>query len=367
MKTKKRSLLYIAPVGYWGGVEKFLSIIWKEHRKRGESFHIIFFNNGPFYDWAKSNFDNVKLLENTFKLRNPLLVLKACIEIRTYLKKYSIKVAHLSMPYSQIIFFLASIGLRVRKVWFQHGPVGSNWDYFASMFTYADIILVNSDFTQSRHLKLPFSHTHKIKKIYLPIEVDKNYSHESQNKMILCVAGRITSWKGHDLALMAIRKLKDKSENVCLKIAGKANSEEDKQYLNQLKQYIVQNKLENHVEFLGHVNNMVDVYKQISVLLHCSITPEPFGLVVAEAMAHKVPVIASDSGGVAEVAIDKVTCLTFNSIDKKVDELVENIQNLKANPGAFVENAYEHILDNYSVESSFDHLDQVYSDLLNKI
>jgi len=42
------------------------------------------------------------------------------------------------------------------------------------------------------------------------------------------------------------------------------------------------------------------------VLVHASVIPEPFGLVVVEAMAAGLPVIAADAGGPAEVITHRV-------------------------------------------------------------
>jgi starch synthase len=47
----------------------------------------------------------------------------------------------------------------------------------------------------------------------------------------------------------------------------------------------------------------------IDVLVHTSIRPEPFGLVMVEAMATEKPVVAADDGGVREVVEPGVTAL----------------------------------------------------------
>jgi glycosyltransferase involved in cell wall biosynthesis len=47
----------------------------------------------------------------------------------------------------------------------------------------------------------------------------------------------------------------------------------------------------------------------LDVLVHTSIRPEPFGLVMVEAMATERPVVAADDGGVREVVEAGVTAL----------------------------------------------------------
>lgn len=55
------------------------------------------------------------------------------------------------------------------------------------------------------------------------------------------------------------------------------------------------------VETVGHVDDVAAVLDGLSVLVHASPVPEPFGQVVVEAMVRGVPVVATDAGGVPEI------------------------------------------------------------------
>jgi len=55
------------------------------------------------------------------------------------------------------------------------------------------------------------------------------------------------------------------------------------------------------VTFLGTRGDVADLLTAADVMVHASIAPEPFGLVIVEAMAMGVPVVASDTGGPAEI------------------------------------------------------------------
>ena len=63
---------------------------------------------------------------------------------------------------------------------------------------------------------------------------------------------------------------------------------------------------------LGFVAFQVDpapIYRALDIVVHASTSPEPFGLVVAEAMACGRAVVATTLGGVAEVADEEVASL----------------------------------------------------------
>jgi len=59
--------------------------------------------------------------------------------------------------------------------------------------------------------------------------------------------------------------------------------------------------LTDRVQFLGFVEEVFPLLSDIDVLIHASVTPEPFGQVVVEGMSAGVPVIATSEGGPGEI------------------------------------------------------------------
>ena len=59
--------------------------------------------------------------------------------------------------------------------------------------------------------------------------------------------------------------------------------------------------LADRVRTTGHVEDMVPMYAAMDVVVHASLMPEPFGLVVVEAMAAGKPIVAAAAGGPAEI------------------------------------------------------------------
>jgi glycosyltransferase involved in cell wall biosynthesis len=60
--------------------------------------------------------------------------------------------------------------------------------------------------------------------------------------------------------------------------------------------------LNGSVGFTGHIADVPSALRSLDVVVHASVEPEPFGLVIAEAMACGRPVIVSHAGGAAEIA-----------------------------------------------------------------
>lgn len=145
----------------------------------------------------------------------------------------------------------------------------------------------------------------------------------------LLYAGRLTEEKGVDVAIKALAKLVHEYEipDIILSIAG-SGSEAYKATLHEL---IGENRLQQHVSFLGTVpaEDMPDLYRQHDALLFPSVWVEPFSRTVIEAMASGLAVIASAVGGHAEIIADGENGLLYTAGDS--EELALRIKELILN------------------------------------
>lgn len=140
--------------------------------------------------------------------------------------------------------------------------------------------------------------------------------------------GRLTHWKGQHVFIEAGRQLIDRGLKVNFLIAGAALFNEQK-YEQSLYDLVKKYNLGRHVEFLGHVNSVQSLLASVDILVHASVSPEPFGQVVVEGMAAGLPVIATDAGGVRETVLHGVTGLLVPmnqpvSMAKALEYLIEN-------------------------------------------
>ncbi|MGG7465151.1 glycosyltransferase [Plantibacter sp. YIM 135347] len=129
------------------------------------------------------------------------------------------------------------------------------------------------------------------------------------------LAGRITSWKGQWLAIEAFAAARSTGlrERAKLVLFGAALFGDDNVYEQELHALVSRLGLNAHVEFAGHQSDMVAALERCDVMLHTSITPEPFGQVVIEAMAAGRPVIAADQGGPSEIITSGFDGILFES------------------------------------------------------
>ncbi|QBD82025.1 glycosyltransferase family 1 protein [Ktedonosporobacter rubrisoli] len=85
----------------------------------------------------------------------------------------------------------------------------------------------------------------------------------------------------------------------------------DQVYMNELQEFLREKRLSELVTFHGTVpqEELIKYYDRTDIMVVPSLWQEPFGLVLAEAMARSLPVLASKVGGPAEILVDGVNGL----------------------------------------------------------
>jgi glycosyltransferase involved in cell wall biosynthesis len=97
-------------------------------------------------------------------------------------------------------------------------------------------------------------------------------------------------------------------------VIGAALFGED-EYARRLPALADELRIAGRVELRGFRPDVWDELSRLDVLVHASITPEPFGQVILEGMAAGVPVIAARAGGPAEILEHDVTGVLFTPGD----------------------------------------------------
>ncbi|ODT59801.1 MAG: glycosyl transferase [Phenylobacterium sp. SCN 69-14] len=117
----------------------------------------------------------------------------------------------------------------------------------------------------------------------------------------LAFLGRISPEKRPDRAIAIAKRL-----GVPLKIAAKVDPADTRYYQEQIEPLLLGQKL---VEYIGEISDdqKSEFLGGASALLFPIDWPEPFGLVMIEAMACGAPVIAYDCGSVPEIVEDGLT------------------------------------------------------------
>ncbi|PLV55723.1 GT4 family glycosyltransferase PelF [Thermotoga sp. SG1] len=136
------------------------------------------------------------------------------------------------------------------------------------------------------------------------VDVDKfDIPKEKHEGFIVGFVGRVTRIKDVKTAIRSIRIVKDvlKDEKIKFLIIGPTDEEQD--YYEECKKLAKNLFLEDTVEFLGP-QNVREYYPKLDVLLLSSVS-EGQPLVILEAMAAGVPIVATDVGACKEIVYDE--------------------------------------------------------------
>ncbi len=143
------------------------------------------------------------------------------------------------------------------------------------------------------------------------------------SQRVFGIFGRIVKWKGHREFMLAAAIVLSQVPHAVAFIVGD-ESDGDRHLSIELQDLVRRQGLQGRVIFTGYIENVSELYGIMDVVVHTSILAEPFGLVITEAMACGVPVVASNLGAPREI------------IDDGKDGLIVDPKDTQALAGAIV-------------------------------
>lgn len=184
------------------------------------------------------------------------------------------------------------------------------------------------------------------------------------DQQVIGIVGNVREWKGQETVVRAlIDVLKVRPDTVCFFVG--AASAHDAEYQSRLNKMIADAGIEANVRFTGYQPDPASFVNMMSVVIHASIQPEPFGMVVLEAMAQRKPIIGSRAGGVVEMVVDGHTGYTFPPGDSR--ELATRLIELLRDPARareMGEAGYQRLIASFTIRQYMDGIHEVYRSVL---
>ncbi len=119
---------------------------------------------------------------------------------------------------------------------------------------------------------------------------------------VISIIGRLVKWKGQEIYLEALSKIVKKGFDVVGIVLGH-DPTPNQEYLAKLRVLTEKLEISSRVHFMPWQDDVRQIYSVSDILIHASTDPEPFGLVILEAMFACKPVIATRGGGVSDLII----------------------------------------------------------------
>jgi glycosyltransferase involved in cell wall biosynthesis len=183
---------------------------------------------------------------------------------------------------------------------------------------------------------------------------------------VVGIVGNLNRFKGHTYFLQAAKRIKEATGSVKFLIVGR-RLDTDPGCWEQLQQLTAENGLEDDIVYTGFrddtaaVMAILDVFVLASVLESCPV-------VVLEAMAMKVPVVATDVGAVSELVVDGQT--GFVVPPRSAEAIAEAVLTCLKMPEETVETMTSAARQRVETKFDVDHISErqkhIYEELLDR-
>lgn len=194
--------------------------------------------------------------------------------------------------------------------------------------------------------------------IYNGIDL-KQYKFNPKPEDYFVWIARIDPYKGIENAIKAVEKA-----NAKLLLAGRLDKYREEYFKTKIKPH-----LSRKIKYVGELSQdqLSDFYGKAKGCLYPIEWEEPFGLIMAEAMACGTPVIGFDRGSVSEVVNDGKTGFVVPEFDKKgrknIKGLVESIKKIDQIKR---EDCRKWTAEQFSYQKMTDNYEKLYYSLVSK-
>lgn len=335
-----------------GGAEQVFIDYLIVLKNLGHEVDAIIKNDAPYSDKAQKLCKFVKKTTNRFGFYDFIAVRN----IAKYLKELDADVVFAHSGRSAFLTAKALKKIKNKKIFF----VAINHSMNVKRSIGADLVLsVNKEifyrtveFGQDQNRSFIM---HNATDISDAVAVVPQINLQEKSEIILGVIGRFDLIKSFEFAIMAIRKLKEISDETklnkkfILKIAGSGPREDF------LRRMVKELELEDRVQFLSWVHDKKEFFDSIDIFCLTS-KRETFGLVLLEAMKFCKPIISTNVDGPREILRNEVDGLLIDiePMDGLEDRIVEATLRLISNPdltNKMVQNSFNKVKERFSYQA----------------
>jgi glycosyltransferase involved in cell wall biosynthesis len=328
----------------------------------------------PFLKWEDLTHDEGapnKKKNLAFKMRLLCYLFFGALSVFWWCLRNKVRVLHIHWPFPHGIWgVLPKLLLGVKVVSMSHGAelaLARNSTGISKVLSWllrhSDASCVNSSHT-ANEVKKVSGLTSLITPYGATVQAKENHKASTNRIPTLLFCGRLIQRKGINVLLHAMGKVLAERE-VKLVITGEGDRKVEWQKLSSSL------GLDSSVRFTGFVsdNELADLYQTSDLYVHPAIfddkgNTEGLGVVLIEALAHKLPVVASEVGGIVDVIKHEETGLLVPEKDEAaLAEAILRVDNydLAAELG---EKGFAHTQQFFDWDRITNELEAIYRDVL---
>ena len=367
------SVVHIASGDLWAGAEvQLFTLVDTLSRNKNMAMHVILLNHGKLEDKLRGENINVTVIDES--KHNGLSIL-----IQTLRQIHRIKpdIIHTHRIKENILGSLcALLNGRIPSLRTVHGAAEYKpghlqlakrticfLDWVCGRYLQEKIIAVSQDLADKLKKDYP---ENKISVIENGIDIAtitklKNLASSGSSPTVkIGIAGRLVPVKRVDLFIDTAKLIKQKHPQLAISfhIYG------DGPLMNDLKQKSTLDETDDIVHFEGHSEHIHDALQTLDTLLMTS-DHEGLPMVLLEAMALQIPIIAHNVGGIPDL-LDNGRCgtLVMQQDPAAYASAINQLLSQKESKVSMAQHALDQVRQNYSAERNADDMVLQYHQLL---
>lgn len=253
----------------------------------------------------------------------PSLIVSA-LRIKSIIKKENIDIVHSNDLYNLNGWLLKSFGAKFRYICHVRFMPGAFPPWLYNFWLNRQLLVADKIIAVSDVLKSKLKSDPKIIRIHDRMLLQSDQPGVKRNGNTILYLSNIIPGKGHDRALAAFASVHEKFPSWKLKFVGSdMNLEKNRLYRESLKGKAVHLGISNSIEWNDFANDVAAEYASADVFANFS-SAESFSMTCLEAQYYGCPVVATNSGGPAEIIVDEESGLLV-----PVDNIISMAQALE--------------------------------------
>ncbi|WHX65534.1 glycosyltransferase family 4 protein [Peribacillus frigoritolerans] len=322
--------------------------------------------------WSKEHIDildsdSVLLCNRKEGTKNPFANLNTVYKACKFIWKNQIQIIHCHDTFSLKFAYLLKKIMKVKVVFTVHATFIYNEE--KNKYPVDKYFAISESVYQTVKKYVP---QEKIDLIYNGVnletfrEANTSLNQQLDSINIACVGRIVPEKKGQDVLLKALGVLKNNYHYKNFKCYF-AGAPLDNSTMDDMNEIVRNNGLENHVEFLGNIEEVEKLYAKSDIFVLPS-RSEGFGLVVVEALAAGCKVIVSKLEGPLEIVKENEEYglyfekENFRELADKLQVLVKDNNSLKHS--RYNEKTQSYLDENFSLELMIQNYNKSYSTCL---
>lgn len=301
-------ILHVSSEKGWRGGEAQVMLLIDVLAKKGIECSLLCREHSDLHKFCVKN----EILHYTAAFRNSF-DLETAFFIKKVVKEGKYDILHLHAPKAHTLSVMAGIlGLKVPMVLTKRTAFKIKRNFF-TLFKYnyssiKKIIAISEKIADQ--LREIIKENNKIEKIYSGINLE-NYAHEPSeilgrelhllpNTKVIGIVAALSPEKDHLTFIKMAEVLFKMNPDFRFVIIGKGKLEKS------LKEDVAERDMQDVIYFTGHRSDIYRILPELDVLLLTSLE-EGLGSVILDAFASKVPVVATNTGGIPELVLSGKT------------------------------------------------------------